>query len=520
VRVHVLAALVLAGVATSAPAVAHAPLDRLAYRAADERGVVGTAAVPVAGGHSTWLTARIPLLGVPAVAPDGRSLAFVDINTSRVFVAPVHALGRAQAIGTTNLDESPPAWSPDSHGLAYPCKLHGGLCVHDFRTRRTRRILPKLAPIAASWSSTGWIAVAAGYPSVVWGVRADGSGSHRILAGDAPAWSPDGRKLAVVAGRTAARKVVVADADGTNATTVLPEDVVSLTWAPDGSRLAGEEQGVALVAFRPDGSDLQTVTECGDHCGGGSWEPDSKHFLYGSDFGTELRRVDVAGRETVLARTSDLGEPSASRDGRKIALAEGVVIDLHGRRLVSFYGLLADPSWSPDGTRIAWGNDHDGIDIVDLAAARTRPFVEDDGAGDPSKYFPSWSPNGREIAYDTSNEAGPGPGFIRAVDGSTNRPLGIVLSAPIAWSPDGTRVALVRLRQCGRSRCADVVVAPFAHLHRQRLLVRNAINPSWSPDGRTIAFTALGSVPHVAVVAATGGHVRLLAAGRHPTWIR
>lgn len=146
----------------------------------------------------------------------------------------------------------------------------------------------------------------------------------------------------------------------------------------------------------------------------------------------------------------------------------------------------SEPAWSPDGKQIAYvKNASDGyIYIIRSDGKRRRRLVPGDD--------PTWSPGGRTLAYSLDGIS------VVDVDGRHDRVIRTppeLIDYDTAWSPDGSRIAFTEgLGLGGGARCA--------HSHQARLFVMksNGTNvtrlttsgdnfaPTWSPDGKKIAF--------------------------------
>ena len=129
---------------------------------------------------------------------------------------------------------------------------------------------------------------------------------------------------------------------------------------------------------------------------------------------------------------------------------------------------------------------------------------------------PTWSPDGSRIAF-RSDRAGNPEIYVMNADGSglerlTRRPLG---DTRPSWSPDGTRIVYQRFKTGGQGldpRTAEIAVMN-ADGSGVKVLTNNTIedlNPSWSPDGKRIAFASqrVGAQFDIYVMSADGSRER------------
>ena len=165
-----------------------------------------------------------------------------------------------------------------------------------------------------------------------------------------------------------------------------------------------------------------------------------------------------------------------------------------------------DPSWSPDGKRIAFSSDRDGFqhDLV----ITSEIYVMDADGGNPQNLTnnpfddrdPSWSPDGKRIAFSSTREGHFRNRFgltdeiyLMDADGENEQRLTENRNNdwdPV-WSPDSKRIAFAADRK-GDLVSFDIFVMD-ADGENQRKLTNNRgwdSSPSWSPDGERIAFTS------------------------------
>ena len=91
--------------------------------------------------------------------------------------------------------------------------------------------------------------------------RADGSNPRRLADGFAPAWSPDGRRIAFEAGGNTRRQLWVMDPDGSNQRQLSGDEGLerNIRWSPSGDRIAY----LSYKAFRQVGSGFDLwLVEC------------------------------------------------------------------------------------------------------------------------------------------------------------------------------------------------------------------------------------------------------------------
>jgi TolB protein len=190
----------------------------------------------------------------------------------------------------------------------------------------------------------------------------------------------------------------------------------------------------------------------------------------------------------------------------------------HGR------GVHFDPSISPDGRRVVFRSIRGGNEEVRLARVGGGPLrnLTHNAAIDLS---PAWSPDGRRIAFASSRGVPNGAPFIWVMnaDGSHPRRLtGKFTGEYPAWSPDGMRIVFVT-NQPVRQDGFDLVVANADGTHAHRLTHNDVyeMGPSWSPDGKWIAYHAGNGGDHdLYLMHPDGSGTRRVtrAGGEMPTW--
>lgn len=197
----------------------------------------------------------------------------------------------------------------------------------------------------------------------------------------APAWSPDGSRLAFSSDRDGNHEIYVMDADGASMERLTdhPAWDSGPTWAPnDGgpARIAFDSERVdqsVLFAVELGSGRLVQLTDAGVQDGEPDWSPDGRWIAFNSQRGGDL------GLYVVDVENGDV------------------------RRLSAGLALDSWPAWSPDGRSIAFsrGNPQGDMDIYVVGADGTgeRRILD----GNPTACCPSWSPDGEWIAFSRSD---------------------------------------------------------------------------------------------------------------------
>jgi Tol biopolymer transport system component len=237
--------------------------------------------------------------------------------------------------------------------------------------------------------------------------------------------------------------------------------------------------------------------------------------------GSGMRRLDLP--------FGALTGSSFSRDGTRIAAWASrpggmslIVVDADGSGAVELDPsmIVADPgfriTWSPDDRRLAFSGSGDRLFVADIDARTVRELDPDGGI--TRRRDPNWSPDG-QLAYRCQENSAELHLCVMSADFTTERVLATspgtewAFQAP-SWSHDGRSIAYQVDDAIDHTQAdvgwdiATIDVATGVERLLTRGFVDHAILPVWSPDNQHVLF---GTAAGPGVVRIDGTDLRLLA---------
>ena len=229
-----------------------------------------------------------------------------------------------------------------------------------------------------------------------------------------------------------------------------------IDWTPDGSRLIFDD-GTAVMVVDADGSRLRAIVDANPRF--------SLPWGFHADVSPDGSRIAYSSCQYSTEGLTLRGRPHSGRMKYHYEIAS-VAIDGSERKRLTENGYMDHyPTWSPDGSRIAfirgshyWHSDgplrtmlEDGSNEEDIWRDRTA-YTPTRSRMDAFHVAPAWSPDGEQLAFVVFfyvYEEGRSPSLQRDVytvraDGSGLRRVSETVSAA-SWSPDGHRLALAKL---------------------------------------------------------------------------
>lgn len=222
---------------------------------------------------------------------------------------------------------------------------------------------------------------------------------------------------------------------------------------------------------------------------------------------SDMVELDSAGSEKIVARLAGgVTSPLWSPDGKRIAFEQDLngvcalgVMDADGRKrqlVTSDHDRVRSPSWSPDGKKIAYYCWDEGsycsIHVVDADGKNDLRI----GLSDRTQSYPQWSPDGQRILFHMNDGNDEWNVAVMNVDGSDLKRLTEATKSnwlPI-YSPDGSKIAFWSDRTGQwelyfmNSDGSNLKVLPGNGLGLGLFGVPRAV---FSPDGKYLAYPSI-----------------------------
>jgi eukaryotic-like serine/threonine-protein kinase len=388
---------------------------------------------------------EIPLIGLPGSAndpsfsPDGREVvyAYRDEEAEDDGGIYVKLVGAGTALRLTDAEgDDHPAWSGDGQWVAF-CRYlppNSGVYVVSALGGPVRRITTLRGCFGLGWLPDGQHLVVSevpdpsGYanePSRLSLLTVDTgqlqpltSPSSGSIGDQNPAVSPDGKTLAFTRANSSFNPDLYLMPIGGGPPRWLATDAHSVAWMPDGREIVFSSYVGRLWRIQVSGGAPRAVTYSAEIANSPAVALRGNRLAFVVvDKRQSIWRIDLTskippaiGRPVRIESTSGwLGGPSYSFDGSKIAFSssrsrvdELWVDDPQGRGAVRVAGfgsvLCGSPRWSPDGSLLAFDSQPNGnvdVFVVRSDGGKPRRITTYSGEDD----VPSWSRDGKWIYF-------------------------------------------------------------------------------------------------------------------------
>lgn len=351
------------------------------------------------------------------------------------------------------------------------------------------------------------------------------------------------RPLALVAGTWIVASSAV-QAPARIPVTVREGTSMSVAASPDGRQLAIDLQG-SIWVLPAGGGAARRITDEYNDARQPAWSADGRTVAFQGfrDGSYDIWAVEADGTRLRRLTTGpdDDREPAYSRDGTRVAFSsdrgDGTnydiwMLDLRSGALAQLTRDAGDdymPSWSSDGTEIAFIGMRDRearVLAVNVATGAQRVLATPSGRADA----PSWGPTG-ELVYHVS---GSGVSQLERAGTALTGPenafafrAGWLAPGVIVYTADGKirRRALSGGASTTIEFTATLDVSPARYVKRvrdvdsrSRRRALGIVAPAISPDGKSVAFVALGDLYVMPIGGAPQNLTRDAAMDAEPAW--
>ncbi|HEY5095008.1 MAG TPA: S9 family peptidase [Candidatus Eremiobacteraceae bacterium] len=362
---------------------------------------------------------------------------------------------------------------------------------------------------------------------------------RNIVGLSAPAISPDGKRAVVVVSR-------IAWADDTESTdldlidiatherraiTHDRKDLDAPAFSPDGTKLAfiadagsGDNAQPQVWMLRFDGGDARPVTNAADGVLQFAWRPDGGEIAYTAADPMPKRTGADRFRDSFIFTTESITARSLPRPVHLFVIAAD---GGHARQLTSGAQSVATGqaqstiSWSADGKSIAFtltpnailnDSDRSYVDVVDAATGKLSKLTQHDAY----ESSPLYSPDGKHVAYAYSSgdvQSNQVEAFVTTPAGGEGTALSQACDCylnDLAWLPDSSGVVMTAPEATSLTMLRAGLNGPPAPMPIDGLRVESPLQGAIAQDGSMVFVASDVKRPaELYLRASAGGTVKL-----------
>jgi Tol biopolymer transport system component/DNA-binding winged helix-turn-helix (wHTH) protein len=373
----------------------------------------------------------------PQWSPDGRKILFQTGRNGNFDVYEMNTDGTGQRNLTADYDKSDgaPVWSLDGNNIAFSRRIEGKsqIFVMDADGGNLKRVTNNSANNEAPcWSPDG--------SKLIFQTDRDGNLEIYVMSVDgeldqltdhpaddlSPDWSPDGTKIAFSSNRNGKQHIYVMNVDGSSLAQITNSagQDTEPSWSADGKRIAftsTRDGNSEIYVMNADGSNQTRLTNDPGVDRYARSSPDGRIlFISNREGQADIYVMDDMGENVARLTTIGASHAAWAPDGRRVTFVSRSPEIVGGAYWLQVYVMDGEagkvrmitrsphstfvPSWSPDGTAIAF--------VIEYHGARANIFEIDSEGGNVKRLTagpkfdgrPAFSPDGSKLAFESNRD--------------------------------------------------------------------------------------------------------------------